>query len=181
MNATRPKLHHLNWNLLHTFLVIVEERSITKAADRLLVRQPSVSAALQRLEETLGSQLIQRDSRRFVLTKRGELLYKECVDIYRSVARIGDKLSEEHDELTGLVRVLVVTHVVMPVLDRSLTLLNRHGFLDNLPDRAHPAYQSVMRRIGASALRGQSLLARSEALDKDTLLAVMPEHNKRLN
>src|SRR5690606_6499053 len=70
VNANRPKLHHLNWNLLHTFLVIVEERSITRAADRLLVRQPSVSAALQRLEETLGSQLIQRDSRRFVLTKR---------------------------------------------------------------------------------------------------------------
>lgn len=62
-----------------------------------------------------------------------------------------------------------------------LTLMNRHGFLDNLPDRAHPAYQSVMRRIGASAQRGQSLLARSDALDKDTLLAVMPEHNKRLN
>ncbi|SEF88551.1 LysR family transcriptional regulator [Bosea lathyri] len=125
MNAKRPKLHHLNWNLLHTFLVIVEERSITRAADRLLVRQPSVSAALQRLEETLGGQLVQRDSRRFVLTKRGELLYKECVDIYRSVARIGDKLSEEHDELTGLVRLQVVTHVVLPALDRALTLLNR--------------------------------------------------------
>jgi len=62
-----------------------------------------------------------------------------------------------------------------------LTLLNRHGFLETLPDKAHPAYQSVMRRIGASALRGQTLLARSDALDKDTLLAVMPEHNKRLN
>lgn len=62
-----------------------------------------------------------------------------------------------------------------------LTLLNRHGFLDTLPDRAHPAYQSVMQRIGASALRGQGLLARSEALDKGTLLAVMPEHSKRLN
>ena len=32
----------------------------------------------------------QEAGRRFVLTKRGELLYKECVDIYRSVARIGD-------------------------------------------------------------------------------------------
>lgn len=125
VTAKRPKLHHLNWNLLHTFLVIVEERSITRAADRLLVRQPSVSAALQRLEETLGGQLVQRDSRRFVLTKRGELLYKECVDIYRSVARIGDKLSEEHDELTGLVRIQVVTHVVLPALDRALTRLNR--------------------------------------------------------
>lgn len=120
-----PKLHHLNWNLLHTFLVIVEERSITRAADRLLVRQPSVSAALQRLEETLGGQLVQRDSRRFVLTKRGELLYKECTEIYRSVARIGDKLSEEHDELTGLVRLQVVTHVVLPALDRALSALNR--------------------------------------------------------
>lgn len=125
MSGTKPKLHHLNWNLLHTFLVIVEERSITRAADRLLVRQPTVSAALQRLEETLGGQLIQRDSRRFVLTKRGELLYKECVDIYRSVARIGDRLSEDHDDLTGLVRLLVVTHVVLPPLDRTLTLLNR--------------------------------------------------------
>lgn len=125
VTAKRPKLHHLNWNLLHTFLVIVEERSITRAADRLLVRQPSVSAALQRLEETLGGQLVQRDSRRFVLTKRGELLYKECVDIYRSVARIGDKLSEEHDELTGLVRIQVVTHVVLPAFDRALARLNR--------------------------------------------------------
>lgn len=125
MNTTRPKLHHLNWNLLHTFLVIAEERSITRAADRLLVRQPSVSAALQRLEETLGSQLVQRDSRRFVLTKRGELLYKECAEIYRSVARIGEKLSEAHDELTGLVRIQVVTHVVLPAFDRALTSLSR--------------------------------------------------------
>ena len=125
MTGKPPKLHHLNWNLLHTFLVIVEERSITRAADRLLVRQPSVSAALQRLEETLGGQLVQRDSRRFVLTKRGELLYKECTEIYRSVARIGDKLSEEHDELTGLVRLQVVTHVVLPALDRALSALNR--------------------------------------------------------
>ncbi|POR53140.1 DNA-binding transcriptional LysR family regulator [Bosea psychrotolerans] len=125
VTAKRPKLHHLNWNLLHTFLVIVEERSITRAADRLLVRQPSVSAALQRLEETLGGQLVQRDSRRFVLTKRGELLHKECVDIYRSVARIGEKLSEEHDELTGLVRVQLITHMVLPAFDRALSLMSR--------------------------------------------------------
>lgn len=125
MNGKRPKLHQLNWNLLHTFLVIVEERSITRAAGRLLVRQPSVSAALQRLEETLGGQLIQRDSRRFVLTKRGELLYKECSGIYRSVMRLGDRLSEEHDELTGLVRIQLVTHMVLPALDRALAALSR--------------------------------------------------------
>ena len=41
------------------------------------------------------------------------------------VARIGDRLSEDHDDLTGLVRLLVVTQVVLPPLDRTLTLLNR--------------------------------------------------------
>lgn len=151
VTAKRPKLHHLNWNLLHTFLVIVEERSITRAADRLLVRQPSVSAALQRLEETLGGQLVQRDSRRFVLTKRGELLYKECADIYRSVARIGDKLSEEHDELTGLVRIQVVTHVVLPALDRALTRLNRkHPSVAVRIDVAnsHDIVRSVSQKLG---------------------------------
>jgi DNA-binding transcriptional LysR family regulator len=144
--AKRPKLHHLNWNLLHTFLVIVEERSLTRAADRLLIRQPSVSAALQRLEETLGTQLIHRDSRSFVLTKPGELLYKECVDIYRSVERIGDKLSMEHDELTGLVRVLIVTHAVVPLLDRALALFNRQHPSVNIRIDVAPS-QDIIRAV----------------------------------
>jgi hypothetical protein len=51
---------NLDWNLLRTFVVIVEEESITRAASRLLRRQPAISLALQRLETDLGMRLIER-------------------------------------------------------------------------------------------------------------------------
>jgi DNA-binding transcriptional LysR family regulator len=40
--------HNLDWNLLRTFAVVVEEGSITAAASRLLLQQPAVSMALKR-------------------------------------------------------------------------------------------------------------------------------------
>ncbi len=44
----------LNWNLLRMFYMIAKEESITKAAKRLGLSQPSVSNALQKLEAQLG-------------------------------------------------------------------------------------------------------------------------------
>jgi DNA-binding transcriptional LysR family regulator len=123
--SSPPRIRHLNWNLLRTFLVIAEEKSITKAADRLLVRQPTVTAALQKLEETLGARLIQRDSRRFVLTSRGEALRKECLEISRRVERIGELVAAGEDGLTGTVRILAVTQMTLPALDRALERMHR--------------------------------------------------------
>lgn len=119
------RIKHLNWNLLRTFLIIVEERSLTRAADRLMLRQPSVTAALQKLEETLGCQLIERDSRRFALTASGEILRQECADIHRRVERIGERLAVEADDLTGPIRIATVTHLAVPQLDAALRLMHR--------------------------------------------------------
>lgn len=46
----KPLLNDLNWNLFRSFCAIAEEKSITRAAKRLNMSQPSVSLALQRLE-----------------------------------------------------------------------------------------------------------------------------------
>ncbi len=61
---------------------------------------------------------------------------------------------------------------------RLLTLLDRHGFIDGLADEAQLEYQSIMHEISAAALEGQVLFMRSRALDKDTLLAAMPEEGR---
>ena len=53
-------VRELDWNLLRTFIAIVQEGGITAAADRLLLKQPSVSNALKRLETSLGKRLIER-------------------------------------------------------------------------------------------------------------------------
>ncbi|WP_349360915.1 LysR family transcriptional regulator [Stappia sp.] len=111
---------NLDWNLLRTFLVLAEARSITDAADRLGLKQPTVSAALKRLETHLGKRLIERGPGRFELTAAGKLLQREAIDIHGSVLRLGTLIRDVSDEVRGHVRIAMASHVVCPVFDAAL-------------------------------------------------------------
>jgi len=110
----------LDWNLLRTFVTIVQEGGITAAAHRLLLRQPTVSLALQRLEARLGSRLIDRGRGVFRVTAAGRALYRECVEIYGSVARLADVATTASREVTGNVHIALASHVITPLLDQTL-------------------------------------------------------------
>lgn len=110
----------LDWNLLRTFMVVVQEGSVTGAAKRLYLRQPTVSHALKRLETRLGKRLIERSSASFRVTPAGEVLYRECVEIYGNVARVAVLTREIEDEITGHVRIAMASHVVSPIFDEVL-------------------------------------------------------------
>ena len=113
---------HLDWNLLRTYMVIVQERSITAAAVRLSVSQPSVSAALRRLEERLELRLVERGSgQNFVITRAGEFVYREALEIYGGVVRLNDLTASEGQSLSGNVVIYRSSHLEMdgitPVLE----------------------------------------------------------------
>ncbi len=112
---------NLDWNLLRTFVIIVEEGSITGAANRLMRRQPTVSLALQRLETQLDSQLIDRSGGTFRLTAAGRELHRECIDIYGSISRLGEVTDLAAKEITGNIHIALASHVVTPLLDDVLT------------------------------------------------------------
>lgn len=59
---------------LETFLAVVEERSFSRAAQRLLRTQPAVSQVIRKLEEELGEALFERALRDGSLTAAGEVL-----------------------------------------------------------------------------------------------------------
>jgi len=62
------ELRHLRY-----FVAIAEERSFTRAAERLWVAQPGLSTQIRRLEAELGIQLFERHTRGVDLTVAGEL------------------------------------------------------------------------------------------------------------
>jgi DNA-binding transcriptional LysR family regulator len=62
------ELRHLRY-----FVAIAEERSFTRAAERLWVAQPGLSTQIRRLEAELGIQLFERHTRGVDLTNAGEL------------------------------------------------------------------------------------------------------------
>ena len=79
--------------VLRAFVVIAEERSITRAAARLHITQQSVSAQMRVLESRLGAALLVRSSRGVTLTAVGEVLLREAVPLLGSAERAMDAVT----------------------------------------------------------------------------------------
>lgn len=110
----------LDWNLLRTFVVIAEAKGITRAAERLKLKQPSVSNALKRLEESVGRRLVERDATRFELTDIGRLLYEQSIEVFGTISRLPALVRDTREEVTGHVTIAVASHVVSPLFDDAL-------------------------------------------------------------
>ncbi len=110
----------LDWNLLRTFMVVVESASITLAARQLGLKQPSVSNALKRLESSVGQTLIERSASHFRVTTAGKSLYRECVEIHGTILRLGQELRHVSDEVDEHVNLVMASHVQSPLLDAAL-------------------------------------------------------------
>ena len=68
------QLHQIDTNLLVALDVLLQERHVTRAAQRLNITQSAMSQTLQRLRDTLGDPLLVRSGRTMVATPRGESL-----------------------------------------------------------------------------------------------------------
>jgi DNA-binding transcriptional LysR family regulator len=66
-------LHHLRY-----FVAVAEEGNVSRAADRLHVAQPSLSAQIKYLEDHLGTALFRRHPRGVELTRAGALFLVEA-------------------------------------------------------------------------------------------------------
>lgn len=62
---------------------IADEKSLSRAADKLFIAQPSLSISLQKIEESLGVKLFQRTNRGTLLTFAGERYYQMAQDILK--------------------------------------------------------------------------------------------------
>src|SRR5436190_20936586 len=85
---------------LEYFVAVAEEASFTKAAARVHVAQPGVSAQIRQLERELGQDLFDRTGRAVRLTEVGVAVLPYARAALEAVA--GARLAV--DELTGLLR-----------------------------------------------------------------------------
>ncbi|MEP3331413.1 LysR family transcriptional regulator [Sedimentitalea sp.] len=115
---------NLDWNLLRTFIVVVDEGGITPAAHFLGLKQPTISAALKRLEDISGRKLINRSPKHFSVTPWGKVLYAEASSIFGTLAQLPDLLGSLEEEVTGQISIAVASHVVSPHFDAVLERFN---------------------------------------------------------
>lgn len=82
----------LNLNLLVSLDALLTERSVTRAAERVHVTQPAMSASLNQLRQHLGDALLQQVGRQLELTPRGRALAAPVKDL---LVRIDTVLNAE--------------------------------------------------------------------------------------
>jgi len=90
---------------LVSFLAISEELHFGRAAARLHLAQPSLSQQLQRLEQSVGVQLVARTSHEVRLTPAGQVLDTEARGILAHVDRAREAARQAAAGRTGTVRV----------------------------------------------------------------------------
>ncbi|GGM33882.1 transcriptional regulator [Longimycelium tulufanense] len=73
----------MDWRDLEAFRAVAEELSFTRAASRMHITQPALSARIRRLERRLGVPLLHRSTRRVALSDRGERLLHHILRLDR--------------------------------------------------------------------------------------------------
>ncbi len=116
---------NLDWNLLRTFVVLVQEGSVTGAANRLLLQQPAVSMALKRLEETIGHRLIDRRPGRFEMTEAGQRVYLQAREIFGAVVRLPDLTADVGLQIAGHISIYSISTALNPAWDAMLAAFFR--------------------------------------------------------
>ena len=139
----------LKW--LRSFVVVAEEASFTRAASRVHVAQPGVSAQVRRLESELGQQLLDRSGRSVRLTEVGSAVLPFARAALDAVANA--RLAV--DELAGLVRGQVTAGMVsgcaLPILAELLA-----GFHDRYPGVAITLVEDNSDRLVERLRDGQA-------------------------
>ena len=84
MDKTTPDrpMEWLNYHHLLYFWTVVREGGVSKAATKLRLSQPTISAQVRMLEDGLGERLLQRQGRTVALTDVGRMVYRYADEIF---------------------------------------------------------------------------------------------------
>lgn len=85
-------MHWLNYHHLLYFWTMVREGSITRAADKLFVSQPTVSGQLRELERAVGERLYEKSGRELKLTETGRLVFEYADEIFTAGQELMSRL-----------------------------------------------------------------------------------------
>lgn len=138
------------------FITIVESESMTKAAQKLFVSQPSLSQYLKRLEANLGVELFDRSSTHLQLTFAGEQFYQYSKSQIAMEKSMRAQLLDIKNETAGRLRLGIA-------IWRGACLL---------PD-AFPAFHEKYPHIQIELFEGRSSQLQSALMNDNLDLVIM--------
>lgn len=150
---------------LRYLVAVADTRHFGRAAAKCFVSQPTLSAQLRKLEESLGVQLIERRPRRVALTEVGEQIAQRARDMLQTAEAIVSISQTRRDPLAGQLR-LALLPTVGPYLLPHVALRIR---------RALPRLELMLYEY-----RTEAMLEHLHNGDIDVGILALPIHDEAL-
>ena len=169
------ELHQLRY-----FVAVADLRNFTRAAERCLVAQPSLSQQIIKLERELGTPLLTRAGRTVDLTDAGRTFLPRAQRILREVEEASLAVSDDLDTGRGSISVGVIPTIAPYFLPRVV-----RDFVRGWPNAEITVREDVTERTVRELVEGRLDLAvlatpvthsrlRSEELFEEELLLALP-------
>lgn len=111
-----------DWNQMRALLTTVEAGSLSAAAKRLGLTQPTLGRQVAALEESLGLAIFERVGRNLVLTEAGERLVADLREMGAAAERVTLSAAAQSQSVEGVVRIttadIYAGHVLPPLLEK---------------------------------------------------------------
>jgi LysR family transcriptional regulator, hydrogen peroxide-inducible genes activator len=165
---------------LRYFVAVAELLSFTKAAERCHVSQPSLSQQIQKLEQELGLQLVDRLGRRVKLTDAGETFYERAAAIIDAVDDAKACVQRADDWQRGAISVGAIHTIAPYLLPEVVTRLTQR-----FPQAQVTVAEQLTEELIANCLAGEldvgivalpipETRVKTERLFTDRLVAALP-------
>lgn len=142
-----------DWSLIRSFHAVAETGSLSAAARRLGMSQPSLGRHIQALETELGITLFQRGRRGYALSEEGARLFARASDMSTAADGFARLATGRAEKLAGTVRISASEIVAAYVLPDILAPLRRAEPAIEAEIVASNAVENLLRRDADIAIR----------------------------
>jgi DNA-binding transcriptional LysR family regulator len=152
----------MNLRQLRYFVAVAEELHFRRAAERLCIAQPAVTAQIKALESSLGGSLIKRSTRRVELTDAGKMLFEHAQHVLSQVELASCKVRNSLRGEAGVLRLVYSGNAATTgILMRGMRAFhNKHKDVEIQTAEMDPAQQEEALVSGHAHAAFTTTLAR---------------------
>lgn len=149
--------------LIRIFISVCETKSFTATSQAMNLQKSSISSAIQKIEEIVGVQLLQRTTRKVSVTNDGKQFYERCKLLLSELDEV-ENMFQTGGKISGKVRVDMAVPIAI-----SAIIPNLSEFLEQHPD-IELELSSTDRKVDLIA-EGFDFVVRSGPMSDSSLVA----------
>lgn len=141
----------MNINQLITFVEVVNQKSFSKAAEKLFITQPAVTSHVKSLEDELCITLIDRSNKKIAVTEPGKILFEHAVNMINTINIAKHQINIYENDISGNLNIFSSSIPAQYILPSILK-----NFVDKYNNVTFTIHKRNSKEVIETVLKGQA-------------------------